>query len=124
MRILVTGGNGMLGTDVCAELSRHNHEVISVTVGHFDIGDTDVTVKEIRDIHPACVIHTAAYTDVDGCERNPDIAYRVNTLGTWNVATACAAVDASMVVISTDFVFDGTKGSPYSEFDAPHPLSV
>lgn len=114
----------MLGADVCAEFSRHNHDVVAVTSGHFDIGDTDATIRAIRDIHPDCVIHTAAYTDVDGCERNPDIAYRVNSLGTWNVAAGCAAVDSSIVVISTDFVFDGAKGTPYTEFDAPHALGV
>lgn len=114
----------MLGTDVCSEFTRHGHEVIPVTSGHFDIGDTDATVKAIREIAPDVVVHTAAYTDVDGCERNPEIAHRVNALGTWNVAAGCASVNAAIVVISTDFVFDGAKSAPYTEFDAPNPLGV
>ncbi len=124
MRVLVTGGKGMLGVDVCAEFARLNHEVIPVTSGHFDIGDTDGTLRSIREIRPDIVVHTAAYTDVDGCERLPDIAYRVNALGTWNVAAAAASVGAAIVVISTDFVFDGKKASPYTEFDAVNPLGV
>ncbi|HEY3331163.1 MAG TPA: dTDP-4-dehydrorhamnose reductase [Capsulimonadaceae bacterium] len=124
MRVLVTGGKGMLGSDVCREFSAANHEVIPVTSGHFDISDTDATLRYIRDIRPDYIIHTAAYTDVDGCERNPDIAYRVNALGTWNVAAAATEVGAALVAISTDFVFDGQKGEPYTEFDAVNPLGV
>ncbi|HHX40769.1 MAG TPA: dTDP-4-dehydrorhamnose reductase, partial [Armatimonadetes bacterium] len=70
------------------------------------------------------VVHCAAYTNVDGCERDPDQAYRVNALGTAAVAGACHAVGAALVAISTDFVFDGEKGRPYTEFDAPNPLSI
>jgi dTDP-4-dehydrorhamnose reductase len=70
------------------------------------------------------IIHCAAYTDVDGCERDPDRAYRVNVLGTWNVAAACRKYDIALVYLSTDFVFDGEKGAPYDEFDRPHPIGV
>jgi len=73
---------------------------------------------------PQLVIHTAAYTDVDGCEQHPDRAHKVNAIGTQNIALACARLDATMVYISTDFVFNGRKGRPYIEFDAPDPLSV
>jgi dTDP-4-dehydrorhamnose reductase len=69
------------------------------------------------------VIHCAAYTDVDGCERDPDRAYRVNAAGAWNVAAAAHACHAAVAVLSTDFVFDGAQREPYTEFDATHPLS-
>jgi dTDP-4-dehydrorhamnose reductase len=70
------------------------------------------------------VIHAAAMTDVDGCERDPDAAYRINGLGTQNVALACQRCGAAMVCVSTNEVFDGTKGEPYREFDQPNPINA
>ena len=69
-------------------------------------------------------MHAAAFTDVDGSESNPDIAYKVNTLGTRNVAVACREADSALVYICTDYVFDGTKGSSYYEYDQTNPLGV
>ena len=123
MKILVTGARGMLGTDLCALLPQQ-HEVIAVDLPEMDITDTTGTMAMI-DLHrPEMVIHCAAYTDVDGCEREPDRAYRVNAFGTWNVAAACHKYDIKLVYISTDFVFDGEKGAPYDEFDRPNPIGV
>jgi dTDP-4-dehydrorhamnose reductase len=73
---------------------------------------------------PETVIHCAAMTDVDGCERDPDRAYLVNAIGTWNIACACAHFGCPVVYVSTDYVFDGTKESPYTEFDKPNPINV
>ena len=73
---------------------------------------------------PQVVVHAAAYTDVEGCELHPELAYRANALGTQNVALACQSCDAAMVYISTDYVFDGSKGEPYWEWDPPCPQSV
>lgn len=123
MRILVTGAKGMLGTDLVNTLSRE-HQVIGVDVDSFDITDARQTHDEIFKINPDIVIHSAAYTDVDGCEANVELAYRVNAIGTQNIALACRASDATMLYLSTDFIFDGVKASPYLEWDHPNPLSV
>lgn len=114
----------MLGTDVCRAFSEAGHEVLPVTSADFDIADMSATRRAIIDARPEVVVHTAAYTDVDGCERNPDTAYRINALGTWNVASACAEDSATLIHISTDFVFDGEKNEPYIEWDRPNPLGV
>jgi len=114
----------MLGRDICSEFSRRGHQVIPVSTDDFDIANFSQTLDFVRDIAPELVIHCAAYTDVDGCERDPDKAYRVNAVGAHNVASACAEIGAAMVAISTDFVFDGEKGDSYTEFDKPHPLGA
>jgi dTDP-4-dehydrorhamnose reductase len=135
MRVVVTGANGMLGMDLCALLEKEGHQVVRTDVNvregvkapsweSLDITDTKATLGLIAKQKPDVVIHGAAYTDVDGCTRNPDLAYNVNAFGTWNLAAACAAQDIPLFYISTDFVFDGTKGEPYTEFDTPNPISV
>ena len=123
MRIMVTGAEGMLGTEMVARLAREQ-DVIGVDVGDFDITDFAATEAAVARAKPDLVCHCAAYTDVDGCERDPDLAFRVNALGTWNVAAACNGVGAAMLYISTDFVFDGEKGAPYTEYDSPRPLGA
>jgi len=131
MRILITGAAGMLGTDARRILAAQGHEIIPTDVGPGATGDIrplDITdgpaVRALfAETNPDVVLHGAAYTNVDGCERDPDLAHRVNALGTWTVASAAEEVGAALVAISTDFVFDGTKGAAYTEFDAPNPLS-
>ncbi len=124
MRILITGAAGMLGTDLREALSGQDLTPTDVAgdLRLLDVTDTDQVISTIAEGKPDAVIHAAAYTDVDGCERDPDSAFRVNGFGTWNVAAACARVDATLVYISTDFVFDGEKGEPYTEYDAVNPL--
>ncbi|MQY69334.1 MAG: dTDP-4-dehydrorhamnose reductase [Firmicutes bacterium] len=89
-----------------------------------DITNKEEIIKVIRDEKPEIVIHAAAYTDVDGCEKNEDLTYRVNSTGTQNVALACKECKAIIAYISTDFVFDGEKKEPYLESDKLNPLSV
>jgi dTDP-4-dehydrorhamnose reductase len=122
MKILVTGAKGMLGVDLCARLGRE-HEVIGWDIKELDITDT-AGVRAICALQPELIAHCAAFTDVDGCERDPEKAYKVNTLGTWNVALAAQQCNAALLYLSTDFVFDGEKGEPYDEFDRPHPIGV
>ncbi|MGB2705628.1 MAG: dTDP-4-dehydrorhamnose reductase [Candidatus Omnitrophota bacterium] len=128
-KILVTGSSGMLGTDLCNEL-KSEYDIVGLDIsgqGDFvrcDITDKDKVVKSILNAKPDLVIHAAAWTDVDGCEREPDKARKVNEGGTRNVAKAARALDAPLVYISTDFVFDGNKKSPYTEKDAPRPLNI
>ncbi len=128
MKVLVTGAGGMLGTDLCADLTERQHEVIATDHREgfvpLDITDLREVRAMIREARPDAIIHCAAWTNVDGAERDPDAAYKVNALGSWNVAAATAAAEANalMVYISTDFVFDGEKGAAYTEFDAVNPL--
>lgn len=126
MRVLVTGAGGMLGTDLCADLAARGHEVVATDHREgfvpLDITDKRAAFALLQQERPDAVLHCAAWTDVDGAQRAPDPAYKVNALGSWNVAAACAEVGAWMVYVSTDFVFDGEKKAPYTEFDAVNPL--
>jgi dTDP-4-dehydrorhamnose reductase len=128
MKVLVTGAAGMLGTDLCAELAGRGHDVVATDMREgfvpLDITDTKQTRVRIAETRPDAILHCAAWTNVDGAERTPDPAYKVNALGSWNVAAAAADVDAWMVCVSTDFVFDGRKGAPYTEFDRTNPLGA
>lgn len=122
MRILITGSRGQLGSELI-NIAPKKYEVFG-----FDI-DMDITnVKAIEDkfslVKPDIVIHCAAYTDVDGCEDNVEKAYLVNCLGTENVALVASRYGCEFVYISTDYVFDGEKTSPYIEYDIPNPLSI
>lgn len=122
MKIIVTGANGMLGKSLLPKLYKHN--VIGVGQNDFDITDEVATFRFITENKPELVIHCAAYTDVDGCETNTEHAYKVNALGTKNIVTACENVDAALLFISTDYVFDGEKQIAYVEDDLTNPLSV
>lgn len=123
MKILITGASGMLGSDLNQALSL-NHRMVCASSKDFDITNIDHTVKAIGDIKPDVVIHAAAYTDVDGCEDNIDTAYRVNGLGARNVAATCNEINAAMVYVSTDYVFDGKSGNRYIEYDQTNPMSI
>lgn len=117
----------MLGQDVYARFAPHFALVAaSRRTGDFTVDITEPrSVREnIARVAPDIVILCAAYTDVDGCERNPEEAYRVNAFGAGNVASACSEVGARLLFISTDYVFDGTKKGGYTEWDTPHPLNV
>ncbi len=134
MKVLVTGANGMLGQDLCPMLEEAGHTPVRTDVGvkegaaapaweAMDITSPQVVREVFERTRPEAVIHAAAYTDVDGCERSPDLAYKINAMGTWSMAAACAEFDVPIYYISTDFVFDGEKSEPYTEFDAVNPLS-
>ncbi|MDP2835970.1 MAG: dTDP-4-dehydrorhamnose reductase [Methanobacteriaceae archaeon] len=123
MKVLIIGSEGMLGHDLVEILSAEN-EISTTTIDTLDITDIEKTIETVKNINPDVVVHAAAFTDVDGSETNADLAYKVNVLGTRNVAVACSEVDAALVYICTDYVFDGTKGSSYYEYDQTNPLGV
>jgi len=123
VRILVTGAQGMLASALLPYLQAE-HQVCGVDLKDFDIGDEAAVWRAFRELRPEFVFHLAAFTDVDGCEANPQKAEQVNALGTRNVAGACAEVGAGMLYVSTDYVFDGRGKRPYREDDCPNPLSV
>ncbi|MDR3581103.1 MAG: dTDP-4-dehydrorhamnose reductase [Oryzomonas sp.] len=119
--ILVIGANGMLGRDIMALLGDRGR---GVDIDGIDITELQSTERVLTALRPSVVINCAAYTDVDGCESNRETAMQVNGEGVAHLAMATRTLGARLVQISTDYVFDGSKGMPYLEDDAPHPLSV
>jgi len=123
MRLLVLGAAGQLGSAICTILS-DEFDVIPATRIQTDITSLPQLRVLVAEAKPDVIINSAAYTDVDGCELNPDKAFLVNALGARNVAIVAREAGAKLVHISTDYVFDGCKGSPYLEFDQPNPINV
>lgn len=123
MDVLVTGGKGMLGSDLCRILRERDYHVEVTDIGDLDIRNRDLVQRTVEKLQPDWVIHLAALTDVDGCEREPDASFLTNTVGTQNVALACQSTNTVMTYVSTISVFDGTKCEPYTEFDEPNPQS-
>ena len=113
----------MMGTDLCSLLRERQYEVVETDIQEMDVRDEDLVMRTVAEVRPRIVMHLAALTDVDGCERDPDSAFRTNALGTQNVATACKQHQADMVYISTLSVFNGEKREAYTEFDTPDPRS-
>ena len=122
MKILITGANGQLGRELQNQLK--GQEFLAVDVNEMDILNQKQVFEVIGSYKPDAVIHCAAYTQVDAAEEKMDLAWRINVIGAQNVAMACRSVNASMVYISTDYVFDGKLGRFYTEFDAVNPLGV
>ena len=122
MRIVITGHRGQLGTALQNALA--GAELLGLDLPEHDITDPLSIAEAIVEFQPDVVIHGAAITNVDGCEREPETAYRVNALGTQNIAIACGRCGAVMVHISTNDIFDGKLGRPYYEWDSPSPQSV
>ncbi|MEA3339798.1 MAG: dTDP-4-dehydrorhamnose reductase, partial [Chloroflexota bacterium] len=122
MRIFVTGHKGQLGQALYTALA--DHTLSGCDLPELDITDRAAIGAAVANFAPDVVIHAAAWTDVDGCARDPDQAYHVNGLGAQSVALACAASDAALVYISTNEVFDGAATEPYREWDPPHPINA
>lgn len=124
-KILVTGCNGQLGR----EINRFYADKNGIELINTDVDELDITnIKEVTDLveseKPYAIINCAAYTAVDACETDQDTAFKVNVIGPRNLAIAARAVGARMIHISTDYVFDGTKQTPYFESDPVCPKSV
>ena len=133
MKVLIVGINGMLGKELTNVLTE-KHEVIgidsnpSASISGIDIQTGDICDQKgiydkITKANPDIVILTAALTDVDLCQRDQDLAYKINALGPRNVALACQRFDTQMMYISTDYVFEGNKKESYKEFDKTNPVS-
>lgn len=130
-RVLVTGAGGQLGTYLRQVLATAGHEVVGagrvegpgVDVA-VDIRDRELVARVIDEAAPDAIIHAAAYTDVDGCERDPELARAVNAGGSEHVAAAAAERGIWLIGVSTDFVFPGDGGAPYAEDAEPRPISV
>lgn len=122
-RVLVTGADGMLGVDLCRVFSG-NYEVHPTDVAQLDVRNYDKVKELALAMAPEVIVHLAAMTDVDACEREPDLAYRTNTLGTQNMVLAANLCDAVLVYLSTGSVYGGGKEAPYTEYDHPDPRSI
>lgn len=125
MRIVVTGSNGQLGTEVMALLgAADRHEVLGLDLPDHDLTDRDHVLGVVTDFGPDLILHGAAFTAVDVCEEQVETAYRVNCAATRFVADGARRVGAHVVYVSTDYVFDGAKDGAYVEWDRPNPQSV
>jgi dTDP-4-dehydrorhamnose reductase len=125
LRVLVVGHKGMLGRAVVDELENADYgEVVGVDLEDIDITDQERAMSVVTFVEPTAVVNCAAYTDVDGCETETELAFLVNGKGPGNLAVACREARARLVHVSTDFVFDGEKDEPYLEEDEPNPRSV
>ncbi|MCK4257696.1 MAG: dTDP-4-dehydrorhamnose reductase [Halanaerobiales bacterium] len=121
-KILISGADGQLGRTLSEVFQDENVYAWGRTM--LDFTDPLTTLKKIKRLKPEVIIHAGAYTDVKGCELNPNKAFLVNALGTRNIAIAALEVNAKVVYISTDYVFDGSKQEPYIEFDTLNPLNI
>ena len=136
MKILITGSKGMLATQVITDLERGYTELgqvpaalkgaqlVLADVDTLDITDKAATESFIEQHRPDVVINCAAYTNVDGCESHQDDAFKVNAIGSRNLAIACENIDAKLVHVSTDYVFRGDEPTPRREYDMPWPISA
>jgi dTDP-4-dehydrorhamnose reductase len=124
VKFLITGANGLVGRAVTRHLTVLGEEVAPFDHHSLDISDANSVNAELGREMPDVVINCAAWTDVDGCELNPDRAQTVNALGPELLAAACRDIHAQLITISTDYVFDGTKEGFYTQRDQPNPLSA
>ena len=121
MKVLVTGVKGQLGFDVCRELDKRNIENKGIDRDDCDITDEQAVLNYIKNYAPDIVVHSAAYTAVDKAEDEKEICYNVNVKGTEYIARACKEIDAKMVYISTDYVFEGVGDAAYEVDDKVAP---
>jgi len=124
MRLVVTGAGGMLGCDVLRVAARAGHDVTALTRAELDVTDAAATTGAITRAAPDVVVNCAAWTDVDGAEAQEAAALAVNGTGAGNVAVAAGLGGATVVQVSTDYVFDGAKRTPYVESDATGPVGA
>ena len=124
MRVLITGAKGLVGRALVEHCLASGDEVSSYDHNALDIADADAVESVIGAERPDAVINCAAWTDVDGCERDPEKARQANAFGPENLARASRKADAILVTISTDYVFDGKKEGFYTQRDQPNPISV
>jgi len=124
LRVLLAGAGGQLGLELAEILPDRGHHVVALDRKGLDVADPEAVESSIEEHAPELVVNAAAYTDVDGCEENLDLAYAVNALGPRNLAQACARRGCGLLHVSTNYVFDGEDERPYEPFDPPDPISA
>lgn len=124
MKVAVVGANGQLGTDVVQTFSDNGDEVCALTHADIEIANCDSVQSVLGGLQPQVIVNTAAMHQVESCEQAPEKAFSVNALGPLNLARVAQDIGAVLMHISTDYVFDGCKRSPYVEEDVPRPLNA
>jgi dTDP-4-dehydrorhamnose reductase len=124
MKVAVIGADGQLGSDLVAAFSADGDVACALTHSHIEITDFDSISRVLDEIEPQVIVNTAAMHHVENCERQPSQAFAVNGLGSRNLALAAQKLNAVLMHVSTDYVFDGKKGIPYTEDDSPCPLNA
>lgn len=124
MKVAVIGANGQLGSDICAAFRVAGETVVELNHDVVDLAARASVLRAVAACHPDVLVNTAAFHHVEKCESDPDRARSVNALGAEHAAQAAREVGAYFIHISTDYVFDGSKGAPYVETDPPAPLNV
>ena len=123
-KVLVSGSGGQLGLELAELLPQHGHEVVALSKGELDVADFGAVMLALEKHSPDVVVNAAAYTDVDGCETENDLAYSINALGPRNLAQLCEERGCDLLHVSTNYVFDGESERPYEPFDTPNPISA
>jgi dTDP-4-dehydrorhamnose reductase len=124
MKVAVVGSNGQLGSDLMSAFSGNGDVPCALTHSDIEICNLDSVLRALGGIQPQVIINTAAMHHVENCEREPAKAFEVNALGPRNLAMVARDLSAVLIHVSTDYVFDGSKASPYTEADNPQPLSA
>lgn len=124
MKVLLTGSNGQLGRELASILPERDQEVVALDRKSLDVADPEAVERVLEEHSPEVVINAAAYTNVDACEKETDLAYSVNALGPRNLAQVCGRRGCELVHVSTNYVFDGEGERPYEPFDPPNPVSA
>jgi dTDP-4-dehydrorhamnose reductase len=124
VRVLVTGAGGQLGLELSEVLPERGHETVALARGQLDVADPEAVERTVEVHSPELLINAAAYTNVDGCETEPELAYSVNALGPRNLAQACERLGCELLHVSTNYVFDGEGERPYEPYDLPNPISA
>ena len=124
MKILVTGSKGQLGHELLIQGNNLGYEILPADLPELDITDKTQVKQRLEKFQPSLVVNAAAYTNVDKAETEQNLAFAVNRDGPANLAEACAKFEIPLIHISTDFIFDGKKSSPYIESDPVSPLSI
>ena len=124
MRVLLTGAGGQLGLALADVLAGRDHEVVALDRRGLDVADAAAVERACKEHAPEIVVNASAYTNVDGCEQETELAYSVNALGPRNLAQACERRGCELLHVSTNYVFDGRNEKPYEVFDPPNPISA
>src|SRR5277367_5756150 len=124
MKIAGVGAEGQLGSDLVAAFTAYGDDVRALTHSHIEIADPDSVSRVFEELQPQVIVNTAAMHHVENCECEPAKAFSVNGLGSKNLAVVAQRLGTILMHVSTDYVFDGGKGIPYTEDDNPHPLNA